>query len=382
MQPQGQPVSKETTKFPKLKYAASASLVGICLFFSIYNVGLRLGGMLAGMAEMKFKSHEAMITENGKSNNTRRLESMDATAGIFSYVHISKCGGSTWGRILKQLDLSVRSDEKSVQYQRKKLGSRAAYHLTTLRSPRHHVFSMFMHCKYHKREKKGRWKEHNGLSPKGDMDDYKIWLDYHVPMGPENRDRLECAFHPANYQSRHLTSIATRPHGLGGGDPFEPDASKANQTYWELDFVGLTEFTHESRCLLYYRLRSNALPKAQAYLDKNCRCSGPIDEEGIDDVHVLHHNATRRSNLRDLPKDLLSKVEELTRIDTAIYNIALRQFLAEIAWLESKAALRRRVLCDDVLRKLEPELSYLPAADGQATNVTRIYLEAIGVRLQ
>ena len=64
---------------------------------------------------------------------------------------------------------------------------RAAYHLTTLRSPRHHVFSMFMHCKYHKREKKGRWKEHSGLSPKGDMDDYKIWLDYHVPMGPENR---------------------------------------------------------------------------------------------------------------------------------------------------------------------------------------------------
>ena len=152
---------------------------------------------------------------------------------------------------------------------------------------------------------------------------------------------------------------------------------KPGKTYWDLDFVSLTEFTHESRCLLYYRLRSNELPKAQAYLDNNCRCGGPRDEEGNDDVHVVHHNATRRSNMRDLPKDLLSQVEELTRIDAAIYNIALHQFLAEIAWLESKAALGRRVLCDDVLRKLEPELSYLPAADGQATNVTRIYLEAI-----
>ena len=51
-------------------------------------------------------------------------------------------------------------------------------------------------------------------------------------------------------------------------------------------------------------------------------------------------------------------MNELTRIDVAIYNIALRQFMGEIAWLESKAALGRRVLCDDVLKPLEPELSY------------------------
>jgi hypothetical protein len=252
-----------------------------------------------------------------------------------------------------------------------KLGSRAAYHLTTLRSPRHHVFSMFMHCKYFQRQPLYK-------SPKDDEVDFGVWLDHHVPMGPENRDSFQCSYHPANYQSRHLTSRATGPHGLEGGDPFEPDINKASQTYWELDFVGLTEFTRESRCLLYYRLKSNAFPKAVTYLDNNCRCDRPRRDDEDNDVHVVHHKGGRRSNLRELPQELLTKVEALTRIDFAIYNVALHQFMTEIAWLESKAALGRRVLCNDVLKKLEPELSYLPlATDGQGTNITRIYLEAI-----
>ncbi len=324
------------------------------------------------------------ITEEEKEfvSKNRRFGAMNATAGIFSYVHISKCSGSTWVTLLKQLNLDVfpihraGQEEFSVQFQRNKLGTSAAYHSTTLRSPRHHVLSMFLHCKYFNIAKhRFQW---NGT----DETDFKAWLDYHLPMGPHNRDMHECDFHPANYQSRHLTSSARRPHGLEGGDPFDPDIRAALRTYWDLDFVSLTEFVHESRCLLYYRLKSNTTTEALAYLDNNCRCDAHTHEGATttakDNVHVSHHSGSHRLNVRDLPMETLSKVHELTRIDVDIYNIALRHFMKEIAWLESNAALGRRVLCDDVLKLLEPELSYLPSADGQETNVTKIYLEIIG----
>eukprot|EP00986_Skeletonema_menzelii_P006891 scaffold2615_cov151-Skeletonema_menzelii.AAC.4 len=320
--------------------------------------------------------------EEEYKSKSRRLEAMNATAGIFSYVHISKCSGSTWVTLLKKLNLRVfpqhraGQEEFSVQFQRSKLGTKAAYHSTTLRSPRHHVLSMFLHCKYFKKGKQQfQW---NGT----DESDFEGWLDHHLPMGPHNRDMHRCFFHPANYQSRHLTSSSRRPHGLEGGEPFEPDVRAANRTYLDLDFVSLTEFVHESRCLLYYRLKRNTTPEALAYLDNNCRCDTPTHDGDTvkDNVHVSHHSGSHRSNMRDLPEDILLKVRDLTRIDVDIYNVALRQFMEEIAWLESKAALGRRVLCDDVLKHLEPELSYLPSADGKGTNVTKIYMEAIDRR--
>ena len=59
-----------------------------------------------------------------------------------------------------------------------------------------------------------------------------------------------------------------------------------------------------------------------------------------------------------------------------MYNVAIHEFMAEIAWLESDSALRRRVLCHDVLNTLEPELSYIVGVDGQNLNVTQLYMES------
>jgi hypothetical protein len=39
--------------------------------------------------------------------------------------------------------------------------------------------------------------------------------------------------------------------------------------------------------------------------------------------------------------------------------LALRQFLVEIAWLESSDGIDRQVLCHDVIHRFEPELEYL-----------------------
>ena len=350
------------------------------------SVEMELSSLLGHDKEVDIPSHVQPIggedkEEDNDERKSRRMKAINATAGIFSYVHISKCSGSTWVTLLKRLNLRVfpqfraGRQEFSVHYQRNKLGTKAAYHSTSLRSPRHHVFSMFMHCKYFKKKGQVQWWDDT------DENDFRSWLDHHLPMGQENRDLYQCYFHPANYQSRHLTSIATRPHGLEDGDPFEPNRTAAMETYWELDFVSLSEFVHESRCLLYYRMKSNTTSEALRYLDNNCRCDADSSKNGSDEtkdnIHVSHHKGTHRSKLIDLPQDILDKVQELTKIDVGIYSIALPQFMAEIAWLESEDALGRRVLCDGVLEPLEPELSYLPTVDGQKTNVTQLYLQAI-----
>jgi hypothetical protein len=57
-----------------------------------------------------------------------------------------------------------------------------------------------------------------------------------------------------------------------------------------------------------------------------------------------------------------------------IYTTALRNFMAEMAWLESDSALGRRVLCPIVLERWEPELAYL---DGGTFNVTQLYQDAV-----
>ena len=63
----------------------------------------------------------------------------------------------------------------------------------------------------------------------------------------------------------------------------------------------------------------------------------------------------------------------LTEVDAQLYKLALGEFMAKIAWLESDAALGRRVLCDDVLDRWEPELAYMNVS------VTELYSVVSGI---
>jgi len=310
-----------------------------------------------------------------KRNYIQFLPLMNATRK-FSFVHISKCAGSTWINTLgQQFDVCPQAEagpEHSVWYQRMMACPNANYLLTSLRSPRHHVWSLFTECKYDTWGRKVT--NHTGF-PRGGNDtksdeiDFDLWLDHFLPMGLNKRDMYEC-YHPANYQSRALTSRSKKPHGIGM-DKFEPNITDALRTYSELDFVGITEFIPESLCLFYYRLGTTAPVVVRSFINDNCHCKN--DNRKQDIIHVVHHELGHRSMLRDLPQDTLSKVDQLTVIDSELYIIALRNFMAEIAWLESSSELGRRVLCYDKLKRLEPELSYIHEHDGQNLNITQLY---------
>lgn len=179
-------------------------------------------------------------------------------------------------------------------------------------------------------------------------------------------------YHPANYQSRALTTNYREPHGVFEAENMEPDLDLVLKQYWSFDWVALTEFFHESKCLLYFRiLGKDRIHKAsidhdliRGYLEKSCRCSSSNMKH--DDIHFTHNNTERRSSLLNLPSSMLHKIDALTQADTALYKTALKQFLKEIVWMESQ--LGRRVICDDVLLEQTKELAYLDL------NVLDLYL--------
>lgn len=171
----------------------------------------------------------------------------------FAFTHISKSAGTSVQSALERLiprGHYFSEHEPSVHWHMKKFPS--DYNLISLKSPRHHVWSLFTECKY------GGWAKsvssksfsRSGDMPESDDADFQFWLDRFVPLGETGY--YNC-YHPANYQARALTARGSDPHGLEGGI-LEPNFDDAASTYWGQAWVLLTEFYHESMCLLHYRL--------------------------------------------------------------------------------------------------------------------------------
>ena len=330
-------------------------------------------------------SQQQQFTNYSHSQQQTKRWKMLNASNMFSFVHISKCAGATWISTLKHLPLDVCPTKKagkeySVFYQTnnkcKAKPSKKTYHLVSLRSPRHHVWSLFTECKYDKwgiKTTNNTGFPRSGNNTATDESDFQLWLDHFLPMSSNTQDMYSC-YHPANYQSRHLTQTKSNVHGVKGlpaSNKFEPNLTIAINTYWQQDFVPLVEFFHESKCILYFRLGTNAPHQAQSYLEDTCHCPQPVpsNNETQTDEHVTHHTLGHRSSLHNLPQQSLTMIANLTVIDSVVYTFALGQFMQEIAWLEY--TLGRSVLCGDVLEKLEPELEYLDLS------VTLLYTDAI-----
>lgn len=328
-----------------------------------------------------------------------RCRKMPLAAGKFSYVHISKNAGVSWIQELRKLKqtprglpgyyvkgiklfpktglypYAVSGAEHGVLLQDELLNEhRPFFRLLTLRSPRHEIWSMFSHCYYSEWGKKAtKDDEHfpRSHADENDLIDFELWLDEFLDdskehlLGPNGRGYSLACYHPQNFQSRFLTSSQFEPRRPR---PWEivPDSQKVEQNYWSFDWVALTSFFHESKCLLYYRLdttnsSANVSQMVSDYLDQTCHCDVPANTEGAHskmDINAFHSSKGKRATLLDLPPSILRKMDIVSQVDLAFFQTALQQFLNEIVWLESE--LKRRVLCDPVLEKWGNELSYLP----------------------
>ena len=83
-----------------------------------------------------------------------RLEAIHTGAGA-RFVHIAKCAGSSWIRDMRDIfpNFYPRQEagpEHCYGWQRK--AHPAKYFFSSLKSPRHHVWSLFTECKYDRKE--------------------------------------------------------------------------------------------------------------------------------------------------------------------------------------------------------------------------------------
>ena len=328
-----------------------------------------------------------------RSNSSKLPLPFDADR-YFSFVHVSKCAGASLikdfkGLFPKFFPSRLAGYEASLVFQRRDTIEKFDLQrkeppimISSTKSPRHHVFSLFMECRY------SDWgvKVTSPLFPRNDTDqvDFDKWLSFFVdndtnnnninntrlrPRGKaEIKTDLGRCYQPPNVQSRYLVEDSTlMTQMLNHGA--EPNITLALEQYASLDFVVISEFFRESQCLLYFRVVAGTTDQAKAapfqeFVEQRCRCPVPeflVDEE----THVTHHNGTRRKVLRDLPATILTKIEALTRVDVQLYRTALLQFMNEIHWLETQ--LERRVVCDSRLTSLEEELLYL------GLNITELY---------
>ena len=168
---------------------------------------------------------------------------------LFSFIHISKAGGSTFirwanaSRIFPHFypDLEA-GPEHGYFYDR--AHRPMAQRLVFLRSPRAHVLSMFKECRYNEWGV-DLWKKNQSQVPHEGthQHDFEQWLDWY--LHPLNKPWLGC-YQPWTYQARAMTSWTSKPHGISAMETYEPSVDSAPRTWRRTGWASPTFTTSHS----------------------------------------------------------------------------------------------------------------------------------------
>jgi hypothetical protein len=173
--------------------------------------------------------------------------------------HIPKTAGITLDREVRALNYTLRSKDAWDNEQCYPVWRHpTAVNMVMLRSPRDHVVSMFLECRYHHGLRVGLGGNpyfQAKIAPHNDTEAGLVaWLSTFLAGNPHS---LVC-YDPRNLQTRALSCNARDP---GASHRFTRNTSLivALRNLHTVDVVGTTEAFHESLCLLRYRV-DGALP--------------------------------------------------------------------------------------------------------------------------
>lgn len=243
-----------------------------------------------------------------------------------SFTHIPKCGGVSFG---SEMEPKFNSHDCFATMKRE-----GTMNVVFLRSPRKHVRSQHGECYFDPQW--GLKVTKNTLFPRTDnyTEDFSQWL-HHFSMLSENQigpDHDFNCYDPRELQTRYMSCLSAGSceanHALVG-EP--PSLEQALINLNDADFVGLTDFYHESICMLHYR-REEELPVG-------CNCNEAANK--ITHVHETHGVP----NLSDeWTADVIELVDSFTLLDRALFKHALNRFQRDLLEVEQKAGVP--VLCD------------------------------------
>lgn len=232
-----------------------------------------------------------------------------------------------------------------------------AIHVTMLRSPRAHVFSMYLECR---QAPWGMEVTQNTSFPRhGSVpSDFEAWVDHFLRDGGIHGLGTTGAFNcynPWNLQTRALSCQASSPGPIGWGETLhrpnnssdlKPSLLTAVETLEsQLNIAGLTELYHETWCVLDLW--------ATGGLPQECNCA----KDMTDSMHLHITHGVSKHSWVNLPPRLLRKIDALSVVDVELYKVAARQFLGRIAAEEQR--LGAKFLCPARLASFRQQTKYL-----------------------
>lgn len=163
------------------------------------------------VSESRPLAHSLVGDDQSFCNRTKRCDPIPLQEAKISFVHISKNGGSSWIRELLKLkpaperyptSLDAMSEgftkiglypikengpEHGIPFQDNLLQhAKPYYRFISLRSPRHHVWSMFSFCYYSNWGKKVSKPAFPRGNPNNDLIDFERWLDHFLDDSKEH----------------------------------------------------------------------------------------------------------------------------------------------------------------------------------------------------
>jgi len=200
------------------------------------------------------------------------------------------------------------------------------------RSPTAHVRSQFGECSW---DVWGHRLTNGTRFPRtGDHEaDFAAWIHHFslLPDGPA--DDFNC-IDPREVQTRHMSCINEPNPRANHALTYPPDLNKAINNLHDADFIGISDFYHESICLLVFR-RTRMLPAT-------CTCDS-VTTHTVE-IHETHGVPTTWSSSPVASMDALRRLVNYTVLDAQLFSAAMHRFRVDIAMAERISG--KGILCD------------------------------------
>jgi hypothetical protein len=245
-------------------------------------------------------------------------------------IHIPKSGGTSAKSLFRKAGYA---DYQKLRYCEKcfrNLYDANRFTLTFFRSPRSHVYSQYLECRY---TPFGKFEtQHYSDFPRDgtNVEGFIKWIDFfdskrNTIIKNGKREAFGC-YNPNNMQIRVFTENCLDTHYYYSTLQTHEQMIEAKENINKLSFFGITDLFDASTCLMWYYLRREDYMKA--YCTRNST---------IKNVHE-DHNAPKHS-IFDVPESTWIKVDELTRYDIATYRYALRIFLRNVLIFQNETGI-------------------------------------------
>jgi hypothetical protein len=123
---------------------------------------------------------------------------------------------------------------------------------------------------------------------------------------------------PRNLQTRHMSCVSQKNPTANHALSEAPKLDLALNNLYKANWIGITEFYHESMCLLSLR-RQHLMPEG-------CECN---NTKTVQHVHIDHD--VKKSNLTYSPT-ILRQANKLIRLDQILYSVAVERFIKDLTY--------------------------------------------------